>query len=80
MNSLCPETLLLRHIGLKIHAYLFENELSAESLAFKSGIARSTIREIIAGRTNPRLLTLRAIAKAMDYSSIGEFLRSQDDK
>ena len=66
--------LLTRRIGLKIHKFLYENKCPPEVLAFKSGVARSTLREIIAGRSNPRILTLNTIAKRMGYSGLGEFL------
>lgn len=66
---------LLRKIGLKINKELFEQDKPVEWLAFKVGHARSSIREIIAGRSNPRLLTLSSIAEGLGYKSLADFLR-----
>ncbi|OFZ00877.1 MAG: hypothetical protein A2070_07365 [Bdellovibrionales bacterium GWC1_52_8] len=65
--------IIVRRIGLKIHKYLFENDKPIEWLSFKAGVARSSIREIIAGRSNPRLLTLVAISKALGYPTLAAF-------
>ncbi|MBI3555633.1 MAG: hypothetical protein HY074_05165, partial [Deltaproteobacteria bacterium] len=42
---------------------------------FEADIARSTLREIIAGRSNLRVLTFKNIAEGLGYKSIEEFLR-----
>lgn len=68
------ERKVLKKIGLKIHKDLFQQNKPIEQLAFDTGVARSSIREIIAGRSNPRLLTLSAIASGLGYSSLSEFL------
>lgn len=67
---------LLRKIGLKIHRDLYELDKPVEWLAFNVGVARSSIREIIAGRSNPRFLTLQSIAMGLGYKSVVDFLRS----
>lgn len=69
---------LIRKIGLSIHGYLFKNDKPVEWLAFQSGVARSSIREIIAGRSNPRILTLDSIARAMGYPGVLELFRTID--
>jgi len=66
---------LLRRIGLKIHKRLFEQERSVERLALDLGLARSTLREIIAGRSNARILTLSSIAHGLGYRDLIAFLQ-----
>ena len=66
----------LKRVGLKISSDLYKDAHPVEWLAFRVNIARSSIREIIAGRSNPRLLTLRAIAEGLGYKSLIEFLNS----
>ena len=68
------DRLFLRRIGLAIHRRLFELEQPVEWLSFQSGVARSSIREIIAGRSNPRLLTLQALAESLGYKDVMELL------
>lgn len=68
------EKQLLKKIGLKICRDLYELDKPVEWLSFETGLARSTLREIIAGRSNVRVLTLSSIAKALKYKSITEFL------
>ncbi|MCM2278448.1 MAG: helix-turn-helix domain-containing protein [Oligoflexia bacterium] len=70
------EKVLLRRIGLKIHKDLHDQGRPVEWLAFNVGVARSSIREIIAGRSNPRLLTLTSIAKGLGYRNLVDFLIS----
>jgi hypothetical protein len=43
-------------------------------LSLQVNVARSTIREVIAGRSNVRILTLRAIVQGLGYASVKEFL------
>jgi len=68
------DEILLKRIGLLVHQKLFENERPVEWLSFKSGIARSSIREIIAGRSNTRILTLNHLAKSLGYADVIELL------
>mgnify|MGYP003345547099 CR=1 FL=1 len=68
------DELLLRRVGLLIHKILYESKKPVEWLSFKSGVARSSIREIIAGRSNPRILTLHALAKSLGFDDVIEFL------
>ncbi len=65
---------LLRQIGRLLHQTLYEQKRPVEWLSFKSGVARSTIREIIAGRSNPRIATLNALARSLGFSDLIEFL------
>jgi transcriptional regulator with XRE-family HTH domain len=65
-----PEQQLLRRLGHQISRDLARSEMKVEDLAYKASIARSTLREILAGRSNPRVLTLNAIASALGYSSL----------
>ena len=66
--------MLLRQVGLLIHKTLFDLGKPVEWLSFKSGVARSTIREIIAGRSNARIVTLNSLARSLGFSDIVEFL------
>ena len=70
------EQRLLKQVGLKINKDLFQKGQSVEGLSFAIGVARSSIREIIAGRSNPRLLTLKAISLGLGYENLEEFLKS----
>lgn len=65
---------MLRRLGLRIQKELFEQKKTVEWLAEKSGVARSTLHEIIAGRSNPRIGTLHAIALALGYGDIQSFI------
>ncbi len=64
------EQILLKQIGLLVHKCLFEKEKPVEWLSFKSGVARSSIREIIAGRSNTRILTLNSIARGLGFDDV----------
>jgi transcriptional regulator with XRE-family HTH domain len=64
---------LLKRVGLKIVKDLHQKNQSVDALALEIGMARSTLREIIAGRSNPRLLTLESIALGLGYKDLGEF-------
>ena len=70
------EQRLLKQVGLKINSDLYQKGQSVEGLSFEIGIARSSIREIIAGRSNPRLLTLNAISAGLGYDTLQEFLKT----
>ena len=67
----------LKKIGLKV-AYDLEHRLDkkhpVEWLSWRANTARSALREIIAGRSNPKFLTLLAISEAFEYESLPEFL------
>lgn len=69
------EQQLLKRIGLKINHDLYEQSKPVEWLALKLGVARSTLREIIAGRSNFRVLTLNAIAEGLGYRGLADFLK-----
>ncbi|MBU6374702.1 MAG: helix-turn-helix domain-containing protein [Bdellovibrionales bacterium] len=64
----------LKRVGLKISRDLHERDKSVDALALEIGMARSTLREIIAGRSNPRLLSLDAIAQGLGYRKLSDFL------
>lgn len=72
------DQILLKKVGLRIHRDLFERGETAEWLAFSSGLARSSVREIIAGRSNFRFLTMAAIARTLGYRNLVEFLNQLD--
>jgi ribosome-binding protein aMBF1 (putative translation factor) len=65
---------MLRRIGLSIARSLNEQGRSVEQLAAELCIARSTLREIIAGRSNARILTLNSIARGLGYANLVDFL------
>lgn len=64
---------LLKRVGLKIIQDLNQRNQSVDALALQVGMARSTLREIIAGRSNLRLLTLESIATGLGYRDLSEF-------
>jgi hypothetical protein len=74
------EQLLLKQIGLQIHKALYEKEKPVEWLSFKSGIARSSIREIIAGRSNARILTLNTLAKHLGFEDVCDMVLKRTDQ
>ena len=65
---------LLKKIGLQIQHELHKQDKSREWLAFKIGLSRSALQEIMAGRSNPRLLTLTAIVMGLGFKDLEEFL------
>ena len=71
------EKRILKKIGLKI-AYDLENRLNekrpVEWLSWEANVARSALREIMAGRSNPKFLTLLAVSEAFKYKSLQDFL------
>ena len=68
------DTRMLKRIGLSIARNLNEQGRSVEDLALQLSIARSTLREIIAGRSNARILTLNSIARGLGYNNLVAFL------
>jgi transcriptional regulator with XRE-family HTH domain len=68
------EQRLLKEIGLHIQNELHKQNKSLEWLSFKIGVSRSALQEIVAGRSNPRLLTLFSIAVGLGFKSITDFL------
>jgi hypothetical protein len=68
------EQQMLKQIGLKIHRELYKRGGTTESLSIEVNVARSTIREVIAGRSNVRILTLKAIVQGLGFTSVRQFL------
>ena len=68
------EQQMLKQIGLKINRELYKRGGTTESLSLEVNVARSTIREVIAGRSNVRILTLKAIVQGLGYPSVRQFL------
>lgn len=54
---------------------MYQKNLSVRQVSYMTGIPRSTISDIICGRTSPRLDTLEAIAKGL-YLHITELFES----
>ncbi|MDB1978309.1 MAG: helix-turn-helix domain-containing protein [[Clostridium] symbiosum] len=52
---------------------MYNRNLSVRQVSYMTGIPRSTISDIICGRTSPRLDTLEAIAKGLNISIIELF-------
>lgn len=65
---------LLPRLGKAIKKRMRANGMTIESLAFGSGLARSSVREILAGRSNPQLLSLVQISWALGFSKVQELL------
>lgn len=55
----------MRQVSARIRNDLAAQNLSVDALALKIGGARSTLREIVAGRSNPGMLTQRTIAQGL---------------
>jgi transcriptional regulator with XRE-family HTH domain len=69
------EKRMLKRLGDLIRSDLKAKKISVESMAEKLGIARSTLREIIYGQSNVRLLTLHSIARGVGYRDLATFLK-----
>ena len=72
--------LFLKQLGLRISTSLAEQKRSVDWLALNAQTARSTLREILAGRSNLRILTLTRISNALGFKSVPEFLRQPRDR
>lgn len=70
------EKKFLKKIGLKIQQEIRANGNSIERFCFDHGIPRSGMSELIAGRRDPQLVTLRRIVQKMGYKDIEDFLRT----
>lgn len=69
------EKRMLKRLGDLIRSDLKARKISVESMAEKLGIARSTLREIIYGQSNVRILTLHAIARGVGQKDLASFLK-----
>ncbi|MGK5089543.1 response regulator [Bdellovibrionota bacterium FG-2] len=69
------ERVLLKKLGARITKKLQEKGKSSDWLASEASVARSTLREILSGRSNPRILTLHSLAKALGYEHVSELLK-----
>ncbi len=69
------EKKLLKRLGDLIRSDLKARKISVEAMAEKLGIARSTLREIIYGQSNVRILTLQAIARGVGQKDLATFLK-----
>lgn len=70
------EQKVLKKLGRQVLLELAKRNKTVESFAKELGVARSTLREIIAGRSNARFTTLRDIARGFGYKSVTQFLGS----
>ncbi len=66
---------MLKKLGDLIRSDLSAKGISVEAMAEKLGIARSTLREIIYGKSNVRVLTLQSIAKGVGFKDLSAFLK-----
>lgn len=62
----------------RINELLAQNNLSAHSFAVKHDMNVSTITDIVAGRCNPRIDTLRKIADAFDVEVVDLFCKPRE--
>ena len=69
------ERLLLKRIGLRISKELSRQDKNPDWLAFHTGLARSAVQQIIAGRSNVKALSLNTIAVALNYKDFVHLLR-----
>ena len=71
------EKKFLKKVGLQVSYDLqnrFEEARPIEWLSWETSVSRSALREIIAGRSNPKVITLLAISEAFEYESLQDFL------
>lgn len=66
----------LKRIGLQIQNELHKKNKTLEWLAVNVGISRSALQEIVAGRSNLRILTLASITVGLGYKDVRDFLAS----
>lgn len=64
----------LRRAGFKVSDRMKEIGATPETVAEHAEIARSTVREIVAGRSNARVVNLRKIVETLGWPSLGAFL------
>ncbi len=69
------ERALLKKLGARITEKLQEKGKSSDWLAAEASVARSTLREILSGRSNPRILTVHSLSKALGYGHVCELLK-----
>ena len=67
---------LLKNIAKRVSAYIEQDNQTR--VAEAAGIARSTLREIAAGKSNVRIGSLSRIARAMGYGSLWAFLTGME--
>jgi hypothetical protein len=65
--SATEKTLLLK-VGSRIKADLETTKTPVEKFSTDQKLARSTLRQIIAGKSNVRLATLDQVARGLGYS------------
>ena len=65
---------LLKRIGAMVREGRDQQEQTTEELASLAGVARSTLREVEAGRSNLRLGNLAKITRALEWDSLSAFL------
>ena len=64
----------LRRVGQKLRRELDSRGETLETLARNTQLARSAIRDVLLGRSDTGILTLRAIAQGLGYPSVRRFL------
>ncbi|MCM2278449.1 MAG: helix-turn-helix domain-containing protein [Oligoflexia bacterium] len=70
----------LRGLGTLLREEMGAQGKSPDLVAHQVGIARSTLRAILRGESDPRLLTVDAIARDLGYSGIAELLVKKSGK
>ena len=56
-------------IGINVRKYRLEKGLSQNDLAFQSELDRSYISDIELGKSNPTILTLQKISRALELET-----------
>jgi predicted transcriptional regulator len=64
----------LKKVGLLVQNELHKAGITLELFAEQVGISRSALQEIVAGRSNLRILTLTSIAAELGYRDLRDFL------
>lgn len=73
------ERKILKRVGRKIREDATKRGLKLDKLAVDINLARSALHEILVGRSNPKLLTLNAIAEELGYKNVMTFMATMAD-
>lgn len=69
---------LLKTLGKTLRTEIERQGKSPDDVAYQTGIARSTMRSLLDGRSDPRFLTLERIVHDLGYPGLGAFLEQTE--
>lgn len=70
---------LLKRIGELVHEGMVNQDDTTESLSKRAGVARSTLREVIAGRSNVRVGSLFKITREIGWDLSSFLIRAEKE-